>query len=79
MRITDGKYIGETGIISAVNKENISMPTVKLNASQREIEISSSNIKLKNDRDNDDLHLMQKRIEMNTRGHVGGDSLQMVK
>ena len=66
--------MGETGIISAVEEDNITLPTVKLNSTQREIQITCNNIKLKNDRDIDDQKMMSKRM-----GKADGDTLNMIK
>ena len=64
VRIMDGKYKGETGMVTDVNNDPTKLevkgnktvlyhPICKLDKSQREIRVSRNNLKLKGDHDKD--------------------------
>lgn len=55
MRIIDGKYKGETGIVTFVKEDEkeVNHPIVKLDKSQRELKVNINIIKLKTDHDKD--------------------------
>lgn len=76
MRIIDGKYKGETGIVTFVKEDEkeVNHPIVKLDKSQRELKVNINIIKLKTDHDKD----VQRLVEMGSKlgiGSSGGNSV----
>ena len=71
VRLIDGKYKGETGMVTMVDQIKGSQdghPVVKLDKTQREIKVHRNMLRLKTDHDRD----MQRLIEMGTK--LGLDS-----
>jgi ribosomal protein L21E len=54
VRVLEGKFQGETGIVINVDESNVTTPFVKLDSTQREVQIPTNHLKLKNDKDKDD-------------------------
>lgn len=64
VRIVDGKYQGETGVITLVDEDNVTNPTVKIDTLQREIPINTNNLKGKKDTDKDDIKIGKQRAKV---------------
>ena len=84
VKVIEGKFQYETGLVMSVDEANVTMPVVKIDSSQREISISTNNLKLNNGKDKDDIKLVNKRRKqthsgpMNTGSLVGGEKSQEV-
>jgi transcription elongation factor len=45
VRVVEGNYQGETGVVMNVDEDNIMMPIVKIDSTQRELAINTNNLK----------------------------------
>ena len=63
VRIIDGKYQGETGVVMNVDDNNVLNPTVKIDSTQRELQINTNNLKSGKGTDKNDIKLGKKRAQ----------------
>lgn len=61
VRVVEGKYIGEVGIVVHVDDENVSVPRVKLERTDIEVSLSTNILKARSDRDADDIKVVSQR------------------
>lgn len=54
VRVLDGKYKGESGIITSVDAEKVDMPTLKLDTLGLEITINTANLRARDIREEDE-------------------------
>lgn len=57
IRVIEGKYIYETGIIIFVDESNVTQPRVKIDSTDVEVTISTSHLKMKSANDKDDIKM----------------------
>lgn len=60
IKIIDGRYIGETAIVVKV-EEDKTMPLIRLDETNREIHLSTSFLKMMNDKEKDDIKMVKKK------------------
>ena len=60
MKIVDGRYIGETAIVVKV-EEDVTMPMIRLDGTNRELHLNTSHLKMMNDKEKDDIKTVKKR------------------
>jgi len=68
VRVIEGKFQYETGLVMSVDENDVTMPMVKMDSTQREVRVNTNFLKLKNDRDKDDITLVNKRRKINQPG-----------
>lgn len=56
----------------SVDENNVTMPIIKIESTQREVAIPSSNLRMKNDRDKDDIKLVNKRRKIGSQPSIAG-------
>lgn len=61
VRILEGKYQTELGIVTFVDENNVTMPKVKIESSDIEVSIPSNYLKLRGERDVDDIKAVNQR------------------
>jgi transcription antitermination factor NusG len=54
VKITEGRYVGETAIIAKI-EDDVTMPLVRLNDTNRELIVSTSNLRMVNDQDKKEM------------------------
>lgn len=64
VRVVEGKYMYETGIVMLVDDNNVTMPTVKMDSNDLEAAISTAFLKLRDKNEKDELK-MKKIQKMN--------------
>ena len=67
VRVLDGKYKGESGIITSVDTEKVDMPTIKLDTLGLEITINTTNLRMKDLREEDQKNVERKRLDADKR------------
>ena len=60
VKIIDGRYIGETAIVVKVGEDK-TMPLIRLDDTNREIHLSTNQLKMMNDKEKDDIKIVKKR------------------
>ena len=60
VKIVDGRYIGETAIVVKVD-EDVSMPMIRLDDTNRELHLNTCHLKMMNDKEKDDFKLVKKK------------------
>ena len=55
VKIVEGKYQGETGLVMKVDPNNVTKPNVRIDSTQRECQLSTNHLKLIKPRDKDDI------------------------
>jgi transcription elongation factor len=53
VRVTEGKYLSEIGLVVHVDEENVSQPRIKLERTDIEISLHTNYLKARNERDDD--------------------------
>lgn len=61
VRILEGKYQAELGIVTYVDENNVTMPKVKIESSDIEVSIPAAHLKLRSERDVDDIKAVNQR------------------
>ena len=63
VKILDGRYEGEIARVTKANEEDVSIPMIKLEESNREIQKSTNSLTLINEKDIDDIKAVRIRVE----------------
>ena len=61
--IIDGRYEGEIARVTKVDEEDVSLPTIKLEDSNRELQLSTQYLNSMNEKDRDDVKAVKMRAE----------------
>jgi len=64
VRIIEGKYAHETGIIIFVDENNVTQPRVKIDSTDVEVTIPTSHLKVKSANDKDDIKIGNQRTKV---------------
>jgi ribosomal protein L24 len=70
VRVVEGKYQTEVGIVVNVDPENVTMPKVKLESTDIEATILTQFMKMRNDRDNDDIKTVNQRRKKGVQNYI---------
>lgn len=61
VKVIDGHYSGETAIVTKVNEDDISMPSIRLEDSKRELQLNTRVLQIMNEKDKDDIKIVKMR------------------
>jgi ribosomal protein L24 len=64
VKVIDGRYAGETAIVTKVNEEDISMPSVRLEDSNRELPLNTCVLQIMNEKEKDDIKVVKMRANV---------------
>lgn len=63
VKVMDGRYEGEIARVTKLNEEDVSLPTIKLEDSNRELQKATHCLNLINEKDIDDIKAVKARTE----------------
>lgn len=76
VKVINGRYSGETAIVTKVDEEDVSNPSIRLEDSNRELQLNTCYLQIMNEKEKDDLKVVQMRANQTRKG-AAAQSLQL--